>query len=333
MRKVFRGLLEHRRAALAKKWASDAKILLGGNAISFLDVGASGGIIPRWQPYRGDVAFTGIEPDERSIPELLNSPDAKAFKSYDIVPFGAWNRSGPVPITFTRKPMCSSHFQPNIPFLSRFPNPERFDVVGSSDVACRTLDDLLGGSGKPCDFIKLDLEGGELAVLEGARATLGSCLGLHIEVSFQPIRDTQPLFGDVAGFLAAQGIEFIDFVTLLRWGRDAFDGLGQTVFADALFLRAPESLIKSLQGTPVATRTARVYLAILTIYERFDMALKFLDLLKDAGGVLTQEQLQEFGTLIRRRKTVFDRHYRWAAVLGRMHSRYAGPNYAFHFVY
>src|SRR5580658_1911160 len=198
MRKVFRGLLEHRRAALAKKWASDAKILLGGNAISFLDVGASGGIIPRWQPYRGDVAFTGIEPDERSIPELLNSPDAKAFKSYDIVPFGAWNRSGPVPITFTRKPMCSSHFQPNIPFLSRFPNPERFDVVGSSDVACRTLDDLLGGSGKPCDFIKLDLEGGELAVLEGARATLGSCLGLHIEVSFQPIRDTQPLFGDVA---------------------------------------------------------------------------------------------------------------------------------------
>ena len=192
---------------------------------------------------------------------------------------------------------------------------------------------MLGGSGKPCDFIKLDLEGGELAVLEGARATLGSCLGLHIEVSFQPIRDTQPLFGDVARFLAAQGIEFIDFVTLLRWGRNAFDGLGQTVFADALFLRAPESLIKSLPGTPVATRTARVYLAILTIYERFDMALKFLDLLKDAGGVLTQEQLQEFGTLIRRRKTVFDRHYRWAALLGRMHSRYAGPNYAFHFVY
>jgi FkbM family methyltransferase len=333
MRKVFRGLLEQRRTALANKWANDAKILLSGNAVSFLDVGASGGIIPRWHPYRGHIAFTGIEPDERSIPELLNSADAKAFKSYDIVPRGAWNRSGPVPITFTRKPMCSLHFQPNIPFLSRFPNPERFDVVGSSDVACRTLDDLLGGSGKSCDFIKLDLEGGELPVLEGARATLGSCLGLHVEVSFQPIRDTQPLFGDVAKFLAGYGIEFIDFVTLLRWGRDAFDGLGQMVFADALFLRAPETLVKSLTGNPVATRTARVYLAILTIYERFDMALKFLDLLKDAGGILTQDQVSEFDRLIRRRKAIFDRHYRWAAILGRMHSRYAGPNYAFHYVY
>jgi FkbM family methyltransferase len=333
MRKIFRGLLEHRRAALAKKWANDAKILLGSNAISFLDVGASGGIIPRWHPYRADVAFTGIEPDERSIPELMNSPDAKAFQSYEIVPYGAWSRSGPLPITFTRKPMCSSHFQPNLTFLSRFPNPERFDVVGSSDVICRTLDELLGGSEKPCDFIKLDLEGGELAVLEGAPVTLSSCLGLHIEVSFQPIRDTQPLFGDVAKFLAGHGIEFIDFVTLLRWGRDAFDGLGQTVFADALFLRAPESLAKSLPGTQTATRTARVYLAVLTIYDRFDMALKFLDLLKDAGGVLTEEQLREFGTLIRRRKAVFDHHYRFAAILGRMHSRYAGPNYAFHYVY
>jgi FkbM family methyltransferase len=333
MRKIFRALLERRRAALANNWANDAKILLGDNAISFLDVGASGGIIPRWHPYRGNVAFTGIEPDERSIPELINSPDAKAYKSYDIVPFGAWNRSGPVPITFTRKPMCSSHLQPNIPFLSRFPHPERFDVVGSSEVACRTLDDLLGGSGERYDFMKLDLEGGELAVLEGARATLDSCLGLHVEVSFQPIRDTQPLFGDVAGFLAGHGIEFIDFVTLLRWGRDAFDGLGQAVFADALFLRAPESLIKALPGDPLASRTATVYLAILTIYERFDIALKFLDLMKVADGILTQEKIREFEALIGRRKTVFDRHYRLAALLGRMHSRYAGPNYAFHYVY
>jgi len=331
MRKVFHGLLERRRAALGNAWANDVTALLGSEAISFLDVGASGGIIPRWHPYRGDVAFTGIEPDERSIPELLQSPDAKAYKSYDIVPFGAWNRSGPVPITFTRKPMCSSHFSPNIPFLSRFPHPERFDVVGSSEVACRTLDDLLGGN--PCDFIKLDLEGGELAVLEGARATLESCLGLHIEVSFLPIRDKQPLFGDVAKFLAGHGIEFIDFVTLLRWGRDSFDGLGQTVFADALFLRAPESLINASAANLLTSRTARVYLAILTVYERFDIALKFLDLLQDMSGVLRQSEIRDFAALIRRRKGVFDRHYRLAALLGRMHSRYAGSNYAFHYVY
>jgi 2-polyprenyl-3-methyl-5-hydroxy-6-metoxy-1,4-benzoquinol methylase len=45
-------------------------ILLDGDAIALLDVGASGGIIPRWLPYRENIAFTGIEPDERSIPGI-----------------------------------------------------------------------------------------------------------------------------------------------------------------------------------------------------------------------------------------------------------------------
>jgi len=90
--------------------------------------------------------------------------------------------------------MCSSYFAPNIQFLSRFPEVERFDIVGTAEVECRTVDELL-------DFIKLDLEGGELAVLEGAGNTIEHCMGLHVEVCFQSIREGQPLFGDLAKFL------------------------------------------------------------------------------------------------------------------------------------
>jgi len=85
----IRSLLDRRRMSLERSLASDARVVLGEDAIALLDVGASGGIIPRWRPYRQNIALTGIEPDERSIPALLNSPEARIFKSYDIVPSGA----------------------------------------------------------------------------------------------------------------------------------------------------------------------------------------------------------------------------------------------------
>jgi FkbM family methyltransferase len=331
--KGLRALLGARRARIGRARADDVTALLDGDAIALLDVGASGGIIPRWHPHRQNIAFTGIEPDERSIPELINSPDSKVFRSYEIIPSGVWNRSGTIGISFTRKPMCSSHFSPNISFLSRFPAVERFDIVDSAEIRCETIDALFSATGKEVDFIKLDLEGGELAVLEGSVETIASCVGLHVEVSFQLIRESQPLFGDVARFLQHNGMEFIDFVALLRWERDSFKGPGQAIFADALFLRGPESLIALSGGKFVTSRKARIYLAILTIYERFDLALKFLDLLEANNLALSRGEIIRFATIIRRRKAKFDRRYRLASTLGRAFSHYAAQDYSLHYIY
>jgi FkbM family methyltransferase len=329
----LRALLRARQASLSRASADDIRALLNGDAISLLDVGASGGIIPRWHPYRENIAFTGIEPDQRSIPELLNSPDVEVFRSYEIIPAAAWSSSGPLGISFTRKPMCSSHFTPNFPFLSRFPGAARFDVVGSTEIECRTVDELLASTGKQVDFIKLDLEGGELAVLAGAPKTLETCIGLHVEVYFQALRENQPLFGDVARFLHERGLEFMDFVSLFRWERDSLDGAGQAIFGDALFLRDPESLVGLANGEFMTARRARVYLAILTIYERYDLALKFIDLLRAQGRALSAEDMERFSSMIGRRKARFGRRFRLASMLGRSFSRYAGQNYSFHYLY
>jgi FkbM family methyltransferase len=328
-----RALLHRRQESLRRSRANDVRALLGGNAIALLDVGASGGIIHRWRPYRESVAFTGVEPDKRSIPALLNSPEAKVFKSYDIIPSGAWNRNGTVTISFTRKPMCSSHFAPNMPFLSRFPEAERFDIVGSDAVECRTIDDLLSGSDKSVDFIKLDLEGGELAVLEGAGSTLASCMGLHVEVGFQSIRSGQPLFGDVNSFLQKSGIDFIDFVSFFRWERESFNGLGQAIFADALFLRGPENLIELSDGKFLTARRARTYLAILMIYERFDLASRFLDLLESGNALFVRKEIEGFAAIVKQRKAIFDRRYRFVCMLGRTLPHYAGENHGLHYIY
>jgi FkbM family methyltransferase len=330
---ALRALARARQLRLGRAKAADVSVILDGDAIALLDVGASGGIIPRWAPYRQNIAFTGIEPDERSIPGLINSPESRVFRSYDIIPSGVWDVSGTVGISFTRKPMCSSHFSPNVPFLSRFPAVERFDIVGSGLIRCETIDALFAAAGKHVDFVKLDLEGGELAVLEGAVQTLQSCFGLHVEVSFQWIRENQPLFGDVARFLKPHGMEFIDFVSLLRWERESFKGPGQAIFADALFLRAPEDLVALDEGRFVTARSARVYLAILTIYDRYDLALKFLSLLEAKSIVFERGDMGRLAAIVRKRKAMFDRRYRVGAALSRFFCHYAGQDCSLHHLY
>jgi FkbM family methyltransferase len=329
----LRALARARHSRLARARAADVSAILQDDAIALLDVGASGGIIPRWSPYRQSIAFTGIEPDERSVPGLISSPDSRIFRSYEIIPSGVWNASGTVGISFTRKPMCSSHFSPNGPFLSRFPAVDRFDIVGSGQIKCETVDALFAVAARRIDFIKLDLEGGELAVLEGAVHTLQTCLGLHVEVSFQSIRERQPLFGDVARFLESCGMEFIDFVALLRWERDSFNGPGQAIFADALFLRSPENLMAVDQARFLTARTARAYLAILTIYDRYDLALKFLGLLETNNSVLEANAIGRLATIIRKRRARFDSHRRVAAAFSRFFSHYAGQDSSLHQLY
>ncbi len=329
----LRALLARRRVALGKKRADDVKAILSGDSIVLLDVGASGGVIPRWSPYRADIAFVGIEPDARSVSALLNSPESQSFRSYEIVPFGAWNRTGAVSISFTRKPMCSSHFSPNIPFLSRFKEVERFDVVGSTEVECRTIDDLLSGTGKAVDFIKLDLEGGELAVLEGATKSIEGCMGFHVEVCFQSIRESQPLFGDVKNFLALRGIEFVDFVALIRWERDSFRGLGQAIFGDALFLRAPENMVALTGENALTARRARAYMAIAMIYDRFDLATRFIELLRKGIPVLDDNEITRLAAIVAKRKAIFDRRYRLVRLFGQGVSHYAGENFELYLIY
>jgi FkbM family methyltransferase len=333
VKRKLRVLSARRRIALGMQCANAVGAILSGDAIVLLDVGASGGVIPRWSPYRADIAFIGVEPDARSVSALLNSPESKLFRSYEIIPFGAWNRSGALRISFTRKPMCSSHFAPNISFLSQFQEVERFDIVGSTEVECRTVDDLLSGTGKSVDFIKLDLEGGELAVLEGATKSIEACMGFHVEVCFQSIRESQPLFGDIKNFLQLRGIEFVDFVALIRWERKSFRGLGQAIFGDALFLRAPENIVAMKGGNVLSARRARAYVAILVIYERFDLAIRFIDLLRKSDAILSQSEIMRLMTIVERRKAIFERRYRLARLLARGFSHYAGESFGLHVMY
>lgn len=132
--------------------------------------------------------------------------------------------------------MTSSLYEPNTALLERFNGiAELCRVVSREDVTTSTLDSLRDQIG-PVDWIKIDVQGGELAVIEGAKELLqsvvrhlsaGSIILHHrsanlqslvvhqaiveVEVEFVPLYANQPLFADVDRALREQGFVFHRF--------------------------------------------------------------------------------------------------------------------------
>ncbi len=75
-------------------------------------------------------------------------------------------------------------------------------------VEVRTLDALYAGAQLPRpDLIKLDVQGGELAVLEGGRATLTGAQCLVVELSLRRFYEGQPPLWELLRFIEQAGFE------------------------------------------------------------------------------------------------------------------------------
>ena len=238
------------------------KALPRNGEVCLLDIGAAGEVEPRWRPFIQFLNYVGVEPDKRSRSTLRNINNE--FKAYSILPYVLGAKKQTITFNLCRKPMVSSLYEPNMNFLSRFLDSERFDITKKISTDCIPLDSI---DLPDIDFIKIDIQGAGDDVLKGASRCLSSVLGLELEVEFVELYKGQPLFGDVCKTLSQYDFEFIDFVHLCRWERNEFNSYGQCVFGDALFLRSPEYMI--LQSFDVKKWSA--YFTILIIYRRFDL--------------------------------------------------------------
>merc|ERR1740129_2744035 len=112
--------------------------------------------------------------------------------------------------------MTSSMLEPNAPLLQRYVQlGEVCQVVQRSEMQTRRLDDLvpeLPGNG--ADFLKLDVQGYEHSVLQGAERMLRNVLVVHTEVEFVEMYEKQALFAEVDQFLRRSGFVFHRFASI-----------------------------------------------------------------------------------------------------------------------
>jgi FkbM family methyltransferase len=246
-----------------------------------VDVGASGGVQSHWLEHSRHLRVIGFEPDARAFEKLLSGQD----DSIKYLNTGLHSSKGQVDFYLTRKQQVSSCFEPNRTLLERFHSPERFDIIRKVSIQCITLDEALREQGiTDIDFLKLDTQGSELAILQGAsQALTNSIFGLEIEVAFAELYKGQPLFSDVDQFLRPFGFDLIDLRTV-SWKRSVGarvgNSKGQLMFADALYFRRPivlRSALENMTGTLVPSKLLHA-ISICQLYGFFDYALELLDI-------------------------------------------------------
>jgi len=107
------------------------------------------------------------------------------------------------------------------------------DYIGTEVVDVRRLDDLAPEHLQPGSraFLKIDTQGFERQVLEGAETTLHSCVGLQLELSFAPLYDGGMLIDEAVAMAYAAGFQMVGLEPGFA------DPDGQVLQADGVFFR------------------------------------------------------------------------------------------------
>jgi FkbM family methyltransferase len=227
-----------------------------------IDVGASGGLENNWLEAKRHLKIIGFEPDERAYNELIEKQNKMI--TYLNVGLGG----GDSTLFLTKKQQTSSMYKPNYELLKCFPDIERFELVGETELKTKTLDNLFNmDSINRADFIKLDTQGSELTILDGAKEILiNQIFGIEIEVEFAEIYKNQPLFADVDKFLKKLGFHLFD-IQRCNWKRNSqlvnYGKKGQLIFGNALYLKDTTVFTNSVDNIKgVTTKTSKVLNAI-----------------------------------------------------------------------
>jgi FkbM family methyltransferase len=176
--------------------------------LTVIDVGARHGVQSRWTPLGDQVRVIAFECDEAEHARLV----MHGAKNVLYLATALGRERGDADFHIAKSPGLSSFLTPNWEVLRRFPHPERFETVRVVRLKTETLDDQLAANGvNDVDFLKLDTQGTELAILEGARRVIErEALGFEVEVEFLPLYRDQPVFADVDAFARRHGFELVD---------------------------------------------------------------------------------------------------------------------------
>ena len=152
-------------------------------------------------------------------------------------------------------------------------------------VKSRRLDDI-GGLG-PIDFLKMDIQGAELVALENGRKKLEQCVAIQLEVSFAPLYEGQPSFGEIDCWMRDNGYLPHRFMEIKRWSIAPFVREGdprkpfnQLLEADIVYVKDPVRLDRVAAGS-----IKKLTYVALDAYGSPDLALHCLLHLEERGEI------------------------------------------------
>lgn len=297
--------------------AAMLRMLPPGMELVLADVGSAGGLKSRWRDAAPVVRALLFDPRE----DASAPPIRKGREIY--FPFGLGKAPGTARLNITELGNMSSMLLPNAELLKTFRKKGTHTAVTSTwDMPVDTLDNIAARETIQVDVLKVDTQGSELDILEGAQACLRNSVFLaEVEVSFLQRYLGQPLCHDITGYMAARGFELVDLYRLKRYrhlnrsrvgnvGMGAGQRAGRLAYGDAVFMLREDILMPRLAALPQpdAQGLALKVMLALMIYGKADTAARFFDLTAERIEADTRAKLGRYfkrlggnGALIGRR--------------------------------
>ncbi|PRY11722.1 FkbM family methyltransferase [Kineococcus rhizosphaerae] len=246
----------------------------------------------------GLCTVTGFEPQAEALTALLEA----AGPNERYLPHAVGD-GGEHELKVTWMNGMTSLFEPDVRRLSALNEFARYgEVLRRGTVATKRLDDLddLG----PLDLLKIDVQGSELTIFQNGRRTLAGAVAVHTEVSFVPLYEGQPLFGEVDAELRAQGFLPHTFAAIKKWpiapgvlDGNIFEHHQQVIEADVAY-------VKDFGRLEVLEAEQVKHLALLAhfVYGSTDLVVRCLvQLVSD--GVVDEQVVADYGAAIGRSLT------------------------------
>lgn len=216
-----------------------------------IDVGSAGGIIGDLNPIAFAVDAVGFEPNPDHFADL-HTTDSH-WRSLRYLPFAIGGQKGTRTLYRPKFGNSSTLLPPNSAIGEVFDKRQFFDVEETTEVDVVSLDDALSQFDiRDPDYLKLDVEGAEFEILEGASEALSRLSVIRVEVCFVEVRQGQRLGMEVGHHLEGLGFRLMNMVGMAPWrvrGYRAHPAVsrepvrysrGQLVHADFLFMRDPD---------------------------------------------------------------------------------------------
>lgn len=220
----------------------------------------------------GAVDLVGFEPQRDALAKLN-----KTKGPHEIYYPHAVGDGKPATLYLCRASGMTSTLKPNFGLLNHFHGyPQWAEIVGTETVLTVRLDDLEEvGS---IDWLKIDIQGGELRVFEHGERRLADTLVIQTEVNFVPLYEGQPLFADIDAWMREHGFMLHALLEQrrrlyapLQVNNQIHEGLNQLTTADAVYVPSLDRLEKL-----TADELGKLAIILHAAYGSHDLALRVL---------------------------------------------------------